>query len=68
MQKIEMEVGYLFNLLQGGLLQALPAKEREEGKFYPVASLPAPHVLEEALRQQALVLVVAQDHWHLISG
>ena len=61
-----IKVGYLFNLLQSGFLQILPAEEREKGKFYPVAPLPAPDVLKEALHQQALVLVVAQDHGHLV--
>ena len=53
-----MQVCYLFNLLQGGFLQILPAKEGEEGKFYPVTPLPASDVLEEALSQQTLILVV----------
>ena len=52
-----MKVDYLFNLLQGGFLEILSAKEGEEGKFYPVAPLPAPDVLEEALRQQTFILV-----------
>ena len=63
-----MKVDYLFNLLQGGFIESRSAKEGEECKFYPVAPLPAPDVLEEALRQQTFILVVAQDHRHLVPG